>query len=993
MGGGSSAPINTVDPVQSAIQMQTSCQGNPIPIAYGRCRVTGNILWYGDFTAVPHVTNNGGGGGKGGGGVTSSQTSWTYTASFVMALCEGTVPYLLSCWSGKTRSFTPYDTFGLMIGSYPQGTWNYMDSLHPSQSLNYPGIGLVYAANFNLDTDTSMPAFSFEVYGNFVNTNYNGANPRDIVFDLLTNPHYGGGFSASKVADLTAFQNYCGAMGLFLSPCYDTQNSLAQMLTDLMQILNSGVYFSEGVLKIVPYGDQNVSGYGYTYTAPTSRLINLGDDDFIVETASDDPVKVMRNAIPTTANTSSDAFNQVSLEYLNLNNEFNSEICTVQDQTSIDTFGRIPMDQITAHQITDPTAAYTAASLILQRSVYIRNQYIFQLGWNYAYLEPTDCVTITDPGLGLYLKPVRILIVEEDDKGTLTITAEDAPPGVASRVQATPGSSSGYTANYNVAPGSVFTPAFFEPPVADVAGTSGIEIWIGVTGKAGTSWGGCNIWASNDGNTYNLIGQATTPSRVGHLTAGLAAGGSSLSLQLDGLGGTLVSGSAIDAANMSTLLAILTPGQPPEFLSYQGASLTGSNAYTLSGLIRGAYNSANGSHNVGDVVVRVDGSIAKGNPLDVGMIGKSLYFKFCSFNIYGAATEQLSNVPAYQYTITGSALKAPMANVNNLVVAWRGQLAMLSWDAVTDPVRAVDYEIRKGTSWNTAQVLGRTAITTIAADGDGTYWVAAHSPFAYSATPSSVVIVGSSITRNIVSTIDEFGTGLLGTFSGGAMVVNGNIELAGSSNFSTIPQLSTLPDVAFFGGVSSSGYYQIPTAHEVDLGFSQVCNLSIAYTARADNPYSLFSTISDVAAAASIAGNYSGQAGLRMQVALADNTGTYGAWQDFTPGSYTARKIRFRTYLYSNDPSVVAILTSFVFTVDVPDRTDKGTGIAVPAGGLSITYATPFQVAPNLQVTIVNASAGDDIILTAQTKAGATIQILNGGSGVARTVNWLAAAY
>ena len=69
MGGGSSKPISNVDPVTTAIQMQTSCNGNPLPIMYGKSRVTGNILWYGAFTPVPHVQNTGGdGGGKGGGG-------------------------------------------------------------------------------------------------------------------------------------------------------------------------------------------------------------------------------------------------------------------------------------------------------------------------------------------------------------------------------------------------------------------------------------------------------------------------------------------------------------------------------------------------------------------------------------------------------------------------------------------------------------------------------------------------------------------------------------------------------------------------------------------------------------------------------------------------------------------------------------------------------------------------------------------------------------
>jgi hypothetical protein len=999
MGGDSSNPINQVDPVATAIQMQTSCNGNPIPIVYGRTRVTGNIIWYGDFTAVPHVNPNGGdGGGKGGGGGGgSAQTSWTYTASFAMGLCEGTVGDILSMWSGKshTQGFDTSSTLGFFSGPYPQGTWPYMDSLHPDQSLTYSGIAYIIGQNYNLGTDTNMPAFSFEIHGKFPDPafGFQGANPKDIVYDLLTNAHYGAGFASSKIADLTSYLNYCGAMGLFLSPVYDTQIPVAQILTDLMQITNSGIYFSEGVLKIVPYGDQNVTGNNYTYTAPSSTLINLGDDDFIVDSPSDDPVLVKRNAIPTTANTSSDAFNQVSLEYLNRLNEYNPEVVMVQDQNSIDTFGLIPMSSLQAHQITDPSAAYTAASLIVQRSVYIRNQYEFRLGWNYAYLEPTDIVTLTDSGLGVTLKPVRILIVEEDEKGTLSITAEDAPPGVASRVWATPGTGSGYSANYNVSPGNVFTPAFFEPPVQDVAGTSGIEVWVGATGQAGnTGWGGANVWVSNDGNSYTLAGQVTAPARVGHLTANLAAGSAGpLSLQLDGLGGQIIGGSAADAANLSTLLCIL--GANPEFVAYQGATLTGVNAYSLSGLIRGAYSSTNGAHNIGDVVVRVDGAIAKGNPLDISMIGKPIFFKFCSFNIYGANTQNLADVPAYQYTVTGSALKAPLANVTNLLSVFKGSLAVLSWDVVIDPVRTVDYEVRKGATWATAQVLGRTLATTINADGDGVYWVSAHSDLAYSSAPTSITIVGAALIKNVVATVDEFGTGLLGTLGGGVCIINGNISLGGASSFSTITTLSTIPDVGFFGGVSSSGSYTIPATHEVDIGNSQPCNCSVSYTVRSDNPFDLFSNVSDVAALASIAGNYSGQSGVTIQIATSDNSGTYGAWVDFVPGAYNGRKFKFKALLFSTDPSVLALISSFVFTVDVPDRNDRGTAVAIAAGGTSITYLTPFQVTPNLQITIVNASQGDDVLLSAQTASGATIQIVNGGVGVERTINWLAQAY
>ena len=958
-----------VSPAATAIQVQSSCNGVPIAIIYGRTRFAGNITWYGDFLPIAQKTSSG---GKGGG---ATQTTWTYTCSFSMALCEGPIAAVPSMWQNGTKT-TPVDPtiFTLHTGSYSQPTWAYMDSLHAAQSLNYPGLAYQSAANYNLSTSASLPALSWEIQGFFANVsfNYAGANPKDIIFDLVTNPHYGAAFASSKIFDLTAYQNYCGAMGLFLSPCYDTQASLAQMLTDIVQLTNTGVYFSEGLLKLVPYGDTAETGFGYTFTPPTSTLINLGDDDFIVDSPDDDPVQVLRNAIPTTANTSADAFNQVTLEYLNNLNGYNPELCPLQDQASVDQFGLIPMDTITAHQITDPTAANTACSLILQRAVYIRNQYIFRLGWNYAFLEPTDIVTITDSTLGLILKPVRLLIVEEDEAGTLTITAEDAPPGASSRVVATPATGAGYSVNGAIAPGNTFPPAFFEPPVQNVSGTSGVSVWLGATGVPGaTSWGGANVWASNDGNSYSQIGTVTTPGRVGHLTAAITSGATSgLAIQLDGLGGTIVSGSAADAANMTTLLCIL--GANPEFIAYQGATLTGANAYTLGGLVRGCYSSTVAAHNIGDVVVRVDGAILQGAALDTSMIGKTLYFKFCSFNIFGAATQNLADVPAYQYTVTGSALKAPLGNVAGVSSFFRSNNLVLSWQKVTDPVRTVDYEVRVGATWPTALVLGRTNNLEFNCQGGGTYWIAAHSAFAYSAAPVAVVVAGSTLVKNVVAAWDEQATSWAGSVSGGAIVQGGSVVLTGGA---------------------LSGEYAIPSGHEVDIGTVQACNCSIAYVARADNPNALFSAVPLVSALPSLMGNYAGLAGVQIQIATSDLSGTYCAWSNFLPGQYLGRKFKFKAILTSTVSSIIAALDAFAFTVDMPDRVDKGTNLSVVAGGQAVAYGTAFQVAPNVQVTIINATAGDDIVLTAQATGGFTIQVKNGGVGVARVINWLAQGY
>ena len=64
---------------------------------------------------------------------------------------------------------------------------------------------------------------------------------------------------------------------------------------------------------------------------------------------------------------------------------------------------------------------------MLQRQLYVRNTYKFKLGIRYALLEPMDIVLISDPTLGLDSAAVRIIQIEEDGNGELTITAEEIP--------------------------------------------------------------------------------------------------------------------------------------------------------------------------------------------------------------------------------------------------------------------------------------------------------------------------------------------------------------------------------------------------------------------------------------------------------------------------------------------------------------------------------------------------------------------------------------
>lgn len=182
-------------------------------------------------------------------------------------------------------------------------------------------------------------------------------------------------------------------------------------------------------------------------------------------------------------------------------------------------------------------------------------------------------------------------------------------------------------------------PVIFQPPV-DIT-TTGNEVWIAGKG-VNTSWGGCYIYASDDNINYRRVGQLTNSSRLGKLISDISADDTTITVSCND---QLISGTKEDAENGNTLCWI-----DGECFSYQTAQMDSNGNYTLSGCIRGQYNTSKRSHTSGSDFVRCDTYLAK-LPFQKENIGKKVYFKFCSYNIFGANVQDLADVQAYQYTI------------------------------------------------------------------------------------------------------------------------------------------------------------------------------------------------------------------------------------------------------------------------------------------------------------------------------------------------------
>ena len=277
----------------SGLQLQSSAYGKCIPIVYGTTRIAPNLIWYGDFVATPQSSSSGsggkggvggGGGGKGGGG----SSSYTYATAFAQGLCEGPVYGVGNVYVDKNISTLATLGLSFFAGAYGQAPWGYLSTNHLSEAIGYSGVSYVAASNYQLGTSPQLPNHNFEVQGiysqSLVALGVPDADPSLVVADLLTNPHYGVGFPATRLGNLSVYQGYCIAAGLWISPGYTQQAQASSMLDDIATATNSAFVWSSGVLTLVPYGDAALNANGHNYTPPATPLYNLADDDFLPNT-------------------------------------------------------------------------------------------------------------------------------------------------------------------------------------------------------------------------------------------------------------------------------------------------------------------------------------------------------------------------------------------------------------------------------------------------------------------------------------------------------------------------------------------------------------------------------------------------------------------------------------------------------------------------------------------------------------------------------------
>jgi hypothetical protein len=264
------------------LHVSTSIQGRAIPfLLAGQQRIGGNLLDYFGFAALAPKGGSGGG-GKGGvigsGGKGQGAASTTYTVSFILGLCEGTVENVGLAWvnGSETNNIDSPDA-EFFRGSYQQMPWGFAEATSPSRALNYRGTAYVAAANYHLGTSPTMPQINWEVRSsgnsnNFVPGQPDG-DPSVAVISLLTDQYFGLGFPANRIGTLSgtpsSWQSYCKALGFGVSPLVASSTPASTICDDLAKATNSAPCWQDGKMTFVPYGDQAVQSGQITMLTET----------------------------------------------------------------------------------------------------------------------------------------------------------------------------------------------------------------------------------------------------------------------------------------------------------------------------------------------------------------------------------------------------------------------------------------------------------------------------------------------------------------------------------------------------------------------------------------------------------------------------------------------------------------------------------------------------------------------------------------------------
>ena len=377
MNTGGSLNSEGMDPdIMGDLKPTMAKEGLVVPTVFGRRRIPGNIIWYGNLTSEAIVVATGGGGGKGGGGTTGREmvAGYQYKVDLWIALCLGSNVNLRSVYvDDDPWALVDFGEYVFNNGSsatYPTEPGIYASAL--------TGVAHIFLPQLDIGTSVLIPQLQFEVEVNstapLTTPNFSsGISPAALIYEYLLM----GGATASDIdtASFDTASEYWKSVYYGLNVHYDAKKSVRSCIYDVFN-------YVDGCLSVNKKNQ---------FTLKAFRASDISEVTI--------PKKEFFNFTFKRRNWE-DLYTDYSANFMDEDQEYTKRTITIRNQATRDIIGYTKLRTVDLNAMRDIGIASNRLTEIMKKDSYPAIELSFSTSLKYNYLNIGDAVTIDNDDYG-----------------------------------------------------------------------------------------------------------------------------------------------------------------------------------------------------------------------------------------------------------------------------------------------------------------------------------------------------------------------------------------------------------------------------------------------------------------------------------------------------------------------------------------------------------------------------------------------------------------
>ena len=590
-------------------------EGSPYPIVFGKVKIAGNIIWYGNLLTKKQKSDSGGKGGGGG----ETTTGYHYYLDCWQSICRGPARVLgvykdnkqfittelNPTWSGMMADEGDGRQTTTMTINKGDGNSNFTLSLEYFSPLNEIctcNMRKVFCGN-----GTTFPTFHWVVQSNLPclwSNPSNGWNPANAVYFMLTDA--GANPSDIDTASFGSSATYWYNKGYGINTVIGTQGKLREKIEQLMAPLG-GFYFESGGKHYLNPADPYEVAYG-----------TIVDDfkKFVISRRSWE-----------------DTVNDLKATFTEEGKDFTERTAVVQNPASINMLGRIYSKTYDLTLFRDLAATQKRLGELIKSESYPYAEVEFTTDLSYMNLTEGRIVNLTNNEIGVVNMGVRVVKKNLDniDSNEIIFHGVQVAETLFDDKWVSIGTGSSNWVREVQAPVNLSKIRIMEAPRTALTDMPTIMVLAARETEYETQF---NLYYTPDGNNYNLVKKFSSFSK--YATLKVAYPGTTYDIDDSDAGMKIQyfkSSYEVDSLSRAGLFytdRFLIVDN--EIMKFQTVVLNEDGTATLKGIIRGVLNTTKAAHSVNAGVWIVDDPECVWTPTDGNIAG---YYKVCARNIVG----------------------------------------------------------------------------------------------------------------------------------------------------------------------------------------------------------------------------------------------------------------------------------------------------------------------------------------------------------------------